>query len=77
MSWLGDIFGATIGGLFGLAGAHAQQTLNFKDNKALQENQARLNYENSLKLTKEINQWTSQNMPSLNIAIVSRTIVTN
>lgn len=60
LGWLGS----ALGGLFGLAGSAMNQMMSFKDNKRLQENQARLNYDNSVNFSK----WSAQNMPSMNRA---------
>lgn len=64
MTFLGDILGSTIGGMFGLIGANSQQMMSYKDNKKLQENQAKLNYNNSVKYA----QWSAENTPSMNRA---------
>lgn len=63
-SWIGTALGSAIGGLFGLAGSGMNQMMSYNDNKKLQENQARLNFDNSVRLS----QWSAENMPSMNRA---------
>lgn len=56
--WLGS----ALGGLFGLAGSAMNQMMSYKDNKKLQENQARLNLENAEKSALGSPSWNRQGL---------------